>query len=94
MPKSRTTESYLLLQKQHFQLDVSNHQSNQSPQVSSLDEEPKIIKTGLREATDKYQAEVIRQAYRGNNNNWAATAKQLKLDAGNLHRLAKRLNLK
>ncbi|WP_081878812.1 nitric oxide reductase transcriptional regulator NorR [Photobacterium sanctipauli] len=49
---------------------------------------------GLREATDQFQALVISQAYQQNNQNWAATARQLKLDTGNLHRLAKRLNLK
>ena len=92
--KSRTTGTYLLLQKQHFQLNIEGFQPSISPQRNSFNEESKMITTGLREATDKYQAEVIRQAYRGNNNNWAATAKQLKLDAGNLHRLAKRLNLK
>jgi anaerobic nitric oxide reductase transcription regulator len=92
--KSQTTDPHLLLQKQYFQLDINDLQPNLSQKIESPNDKSKIVTTGLREATDKYQAEIIQQVYEGNNNNWAATAKQLKLDAGNLHRLAKRLNLK
>ena len=92
--KSQTTDAYLLLQKQYFQLDIDDVQPNLSPKIDSPNDKSKVITTGLREATDKYQAEIIQHVYKENNNNWAATAKQLKLDAGNLHRLAKRLHLK
>ncbi|WP_443147326.1 nitric oxide reductase transcriptional regulator NorR [Photobacterium sp. MCCC 1A19761] len=50
--------------------------------------------TGLREATDAFQTHFIRQALAHNQDNWAATARQLGVDSGNLHRLAKRLGLK
>lgn len=48
----------------------------------------------LRDATEAFQADYIRQALESNEKNWAATARQLQLDSGNLHRLAKRLGLK
>ncbi|WP_255725155.1 helix-turn-helix domain-containing protein, partial [Photobacterium sp. OFAV2-7] len=41
-----------------------------------------------------FQEQYIRQALDVNDNNWAATARQLGIDSGNLHRLAKRLGLK
>ncbi|WP_435236899.1 nitric oxide reductase transcriptional regulator NorR [Psychromonas sp. PT13] len=90
--KSQAIDSFLLLQKKHFQLNIDDSQT-QSPTLSS-NEPTSTIKTGLREATDKFQSGVIQQAYKENGNNWATTAKRLKLDPGNLHRLAKRLNLK
>ena len=49
---------------------------------------------GLRAATDAFQLRLIRQTLERFNGNWAATARQLEMDGGNLHRLAKRLGLK
>lgn len=93
--KSQTTGSYLSLKPSHFQL-TSEHLSPQSttPEAFQLPEQKKITNESLREATNEFQALMIKQAYQENDNNWASTAKQLKLDTGNLHRLAKRLNLK
>lgn len=48
----------------------------------------------LREATDDFQRRHIRQALASHGDNWAATARALATDSGNLHRLAKRLGLK
>ena len=48
----------------------------------------------LREATDAFQRQAIVQALQSQQNNWAATARALSLDVGNLHRLAKRLGIK
>jgi len=48
----------------------------------------------LRDATESFQAQYIQQTLDANSNNWAATARQLGIDSGNLHRLAKRLGLK
>ncbi|WP_146042558.1 helix-turn-helix domain-containing protein, partial [Vibrio vulnificus] len=45
-------------------------------------------------ATDAFQKQLILQALESNQGNWAATARQLELDSGNLHRLAKRLGIK
>ncbi len=49
---------------------------------------------GLRAATDAFQLALIEQTLAAHEGNWAATARALELDSGNLHRLAKRLGLK
>ena len=49
---------------------------------------------GLKAATEAYQCQLIRQALTQSGGNWAAAARQLQLDPGNLHRLALRLGLK
>nr|WP_297460402.1 nitric oxide reductase transcriptional regulator NorR [uncultured Halomonas sp.] len=48
----------------------------------------------LRTATDDFQRRHIRQALAAHDHNWAATARALAIDSGNLHRLARRLGLK
>ncbi|MCW4153346.1 nitric oxide reductase transcriptional regulator NorR [Halomonas sp. 18H] len=48
----------------------------------------------LREATDAFQRQLIEQRLAEHAHNWAATARALGMDAGNLHRLAGRLGLK
>ncbi len=55
---------------------------------------PVFTGESLRDATELFQAQYIQQALDANSNNWAATARQLGIDSGNLHRLAKRLRLK
>lgn len=49
---------------------------------------------GLRTATDAFQFQLIEQTLAAQHGNWAATARALELDGGNLHRLARRLGLK
>ncbi|MDM5091506.1 nitric oxide reductase transcriptional regulator NorR [Aeromonas bestiarum] len=49
---------------------------------------------GLRTATDAFQLQLIEQTLAAQQGNWAATARALELDSGNLHRLARRLGLK
>ena len=53
-----------------------------------------LPQTSLRDATDQFQGQFIQQVLQQHNGNWAATARSLQLDSGNLHRLAKRLGLK
>ncbi|ELC8011883.1 nitric oxide reductase transcriptional regulator NorR [Escherichia coli] len=53
-----------------------------------------VVKQNLREATEAFQRETIRQALVQNHHNWAACARMLETDVANLHRLAKRLGLK
>ena len=48
---------------------------------------------GLREATEQFQRSLILDALEQTQTNWAAAARLLKTDRGNLHRLAKRLNI-
>lgn len=92
--KSQTTGSYLLLKPSHFQLSEDNIEQSCTQKTISHPKNNEEIDSGLREATDKFQRIIIEQAYKENSNNWASTARQLKLDTGNLHRLAKRLGLK
>lgn len=93
--KSQTTGSYLLLKPGHFQLSREDtSQSQTTAETMPLLDNKERVKAGIREATNEFQALMIKQAYQDNGNNWASTARQLKLDPGNLHRLAKKLNLK
>ncbi|MEO1853947.1 nitric oxide reductase transcriptional regulator NorR [Chromohalobacter sp.] len=48
----------------------------------------------LREAVEAFQRQHIARALDTHDGNWAATARALRTDSGNLHRLAKRLGLK
>ena len=49
---------------------------------------------GLRAATDTFQLKLIEQTLAAQEGNWAATARALQMDSGNLYRLAKRLGLR
>jgi len=48
----------------------------------------------LREAVDACQRQSIQAALAQHDGNWARAARQLDLDASNLHKLARRLGLK
>ena len=48
----------------------------------------------LSEATREFQKDYISQVYESNGKVWARVARQLELDPGNLHRLARKLGLK
>jgi len=48
----------------------------------------------LQQATTAFQRELISRTLQQNKMNWSACARALDLDAGNLHRLAKRLGIK
>ncbi|MCX4038057.1 nitric oxide reductase transcriptional regulator NorR [Aeromonas caviae] len=77
------------------------HHFNLGPTGSSLPADtvsqpasPAIAGLGLRAATDLFQRQLIEQTLTAHDGNWAATARTLDLDGGNLHRLARRLGLK
>lgn len=53
-----------------------------------------IPEADLATMTQQFQRDVILKALEGCDRNWAATARKLNLDSGNLHRLAKRLGIK
>lgn len=53
-----------------------------------------ILEADLATMTQQFQRDVILKALEGCDRNWAATARKLSLDSGNLHRLAKRLGIK
>ena len=48
----------------------------------------------LAEATRQFQHDYIRYVYENSGKVWAKTARQLEIDPGNLHRLARKLGLK
>ncbi|WP_153110382.1 nitric oxide reductase transcriptional regulator NorR [Propionivibrio limicola] len=54
---------------------------------------PALPETGMREAVDAYQRQLIRAALDACENNWTQAAKRLGLDRANLQRLAKRLEM-
>lgn len=67
-------------------------------QAASASEAPTAEVTAtpqsLRDATDEFQRRYIRQALQASQGKWAACARRLEMDPGNLHRLAGRLGLK
>lgn len=81
-------EGELLVQPQHFQLT----DTQPTPAVeASL---PVSAVENLRTSTDDFQRRIILQVLDASGGNWAATARNLQLDVANLHRLAKRLDIK
>ncbi|MGD7036701.1 nitric oxide reductase transcriptional regulator NorR [Methylotuvimicrobium buryatense] len=55
---------------------------------------PDVKNVSLSQAVDDFQRQLIRTAYLEEGSNWAKTARRLGVDRGNLHRLAKRLEIK
>lgn len=97
LAKAQTNHSHLTLELQHFNnLETSNFaviepQTEGSPSDLSIE----IFKDlGLKEAVEQFQRQLIQDVYNNNAQNLSATAKQLGVNAGNLHRLMKRLSLK
>ncbi|WP_076410112.1 nitric oxide reductase transcriptional regulator NorR [Shewanella sp. UCD-KL12] len=98
LAKAQTRDDICQIAPQHLEPITSSeglattvqasHQSNLSQSQFE------IGNNSLKDATDEFQSQYIRQALTQNNGQWAATARQLQLDSGNLHRLAKRLRLK
>ena len=78
----------VVLEAQHFALQ----EEAMMPQPEVTADLPR--NHNLRDATETFQREMIRQALAQNNHNWAASARALETDVANLHRLAKRLGLK
>ncbi len=69
--------------------------TSQAPAGVAAENAPPAIGavTSLRAATDDYQRALVRQALAASDGNWAAAARALALDRGNLRRLAARLGL-
>lgn len=81
--------SDILLDAAHFVFqDETANITHETPTASS----PTV--QNLRESTEHFQREMIRQALEENHQNWAASARALETDVANLHRLAKRLGIK
>ncbi len=96
LAKAETPANQVILQPHHFELnqpivndkDIDN--TNISTQViNSID-----TNIGLKAAMQQFQHDYIASVNNQQQGNWAATARILQVDSGNLHRLAKRLKLK
>lgn len=94
LAKSRTQSMDLELIMQDFDLFTSDKQAHALPHSQPKREPIDVPILGLRAETDNFQKRIIADALSQNHGNWAATARQLDMDSGNLHRLAKRLGLK
>jgi len=79
---------------QHF--DIPGQAQKSKAQLPGTVSSPfqGLLTGSLKDVTDEFQAQYIQHALAENHGQWAATARQLKVDSGNLHRLAKRLGLK
>ncbi|HAS8534099.1 nitric oxide reductase transcriptional regulator NorR [Vibrio vulnificus] len=93
LAKARTPQMDIELISQDF--DIKTPTSLMLPTVAASQAQHEIHSDiGLKQATDAFQKQLILRALESNQGNWAATARQLELDSGNLHRLAKRLGIK
>lgn len=95
--KSNNPSDQLVLLPQHFNLSgerASIHISDSQSEPESGSILTEFHDLGLKEAVDQFQTQLVQKAYLENDKNLSATAKQLRVNPPNLHRLMKRLNLK
>ncbi|MBM7073527.1 nitric oxide reductase transcriptional regulator NorR [Shewanella sp. 202IG2-18] len=92
--QAHSGEGLCTIKPQHFELSGATTDAQQSTHITNSSAMKVIKGLSLKQAVDEFQSDYIKQVLDENNNNWAATARYLKLDPGNLHRLAKRLELK
>ncbi|MEZ8965317.1 nitric oxide reductase transcription regulator [Vibrio breoganii] len=96
--KAQSNAPHLVLKPSHFQFahsDMPN--TNKAPSLESPSTQQSIEQwqdLDLKEATEQFQIQLIQSAFLNNDKKLSATAKQLGLNPGNLHRLMKRLGLK
>ncbi|MNF99531.1 Anaerobic nitric oxide reductase transcription regulator NorR [compost metagenome] len=81
------------LANHHFNLTSAGASPAQVEMAEAL-AQPQPAGLGLRAATDAFQLRLLEQTLAAQDGNWAATARALEMDGGNLHRLARRLGLK
>lgn len=90
LARAEQNSSELQLLPAHFSI-----KSGSLPIGSSDEALPETaIEADLATMTQHFQRSVIQKTLAQCEMNWAATARKLNLDSGNLHRLAKRLNIK
>ena len=75
-------------------LDLDTRLPELAAAIAATPPLPDAVPVTLNEAVAQRQREMIRQALAATANNWAMAARQLGLDASNLHKLARRLGLK
>ncbi|MDF4687334.1 sigma 54-interacting transcriptional regulator, partial [Vibrio parahaemolyticus] len=90
LAKARTHAMDIELVEQDFDIRTPN-QNIKNVEETEQKSRLELPEGGLKPATDAFQKAMIVRVLEENQGNWAATARQLELDNGNLHRLAKRL---
>ncbi|MRI35186.1 nitric oxide reductase transcriptional regulator NorR [Endozoicomonas sp. OPT23] len=97
LAKAECTDKYLTILPRHFALNLTDT-VDQPAASASHPHRMQPVKTmpgeDLKTATDEFQRHLIKQTLEEHQGNWAATARALGIDAGNLHRLGKRLAIK
>ncbi|HCZ9306623.1 TPA: nitric oxide reductase transcriptional regulator NorR [Vibrio alginolyticus] len=93
LAKARTHAMDIELVEQDFDIRTPN-QNIKNVEETEQNSRLELPEGGLKPATDAFQKAMIVRVLEENQGNWAATARQLELDNGNLHRLAKRLGIK
>ena len=97
LARSEAEDQFVLILPRHFTSLEGGHRDGQgsardlpvSGFTASVDSS-----LSLREATDLFQRQMIEKTVDACNGRWAEAARRLSVDAGNLHRLAKRLGMK
>lgn len=79
------------LYRELFNLPTANAEED-SPIGLSI--EGSLPQQSFQQATAEFQRQLIHKTLQQHQMNWSASARALELDAGNLHRLAKRLGIK
>ena len=82
------------LEPELLDLDLPGAESRPTERALPDETTPDAAPLPLKTAVDAYQRQLIRQALHNCNGNWARAARQLDLDASNLHKLSRRLGLK
>ena len=90
LARAKSINNIALITPEHFEFSTNAEPAKQS----SLEMLPSAIAGDLKLATEQFQANYINQVLTQHEYNWAATARALNIDSGNLHRLAKRIGLK
>ena len=94
LARSEAIDEYVMILPEHFNFQGSPNQPGNVQGSLPASTVPLPTTGNLREATDHFQRQLITKALIENRQNWSAAAKKLGIDAGNLHRLAKRLGIK
>ncbi|MCE9686963.1 nitric oxide reductase transcriptional regulator NorR [Shewanella sp. AS16] len=94
LARSQSADEICIIKPEHFELAGRQRDIKQEMNHPQIPPTYCHYTGSLKQATDEFQADYIRQTLTQQGDNWAATARSLQLDSGNLHRLAKRLGLK
>lgn len=91
LARAARSSGEVVLEVQHFAFQEGAMSTAVAEMPAST---PIAAVNNLRDATEHFQREMIRNALETHQHNWAASARALETDVANLHRLAKRLGLK